>query len=429
MALNSKQSNNNGIVSDTNVPSVTRVNSRKEETEKKTLYKGPATPCDIYSELNKYVVGQPDAKKAVSIAAANHLKRILIKDPSIKKSNVMLIGPTGCGKTHLISSLAKVIDVPFASISASSLTAAGYVGGDVEDCLRELIRNASQMKVHQTENQLSLLPQAQYNIERAERGIILIDEVDKIRKMSERGKDIGGEAVQQGLLTMIEGTRININLNGSRNYNEGNGVTIDTSNILFVFGGAFPAITDIVRNRLTCEGRNAFEMSEDDLYAAVKDTDLETFGLIPEFIGRIPVIANIRSLSVDDFARIFTEPQDAIFKQLRTLFMADGAQLNVTKELIQHIAQEAKAKNRGARGLRTVTEELFEDAQFISGSFPHCGLEFFMTLFSDGEPGTIVKASQDVAERIRDMIDSGEYGHFLVEIAEAEESDSYKEAI
>lgn len=419
MALDtSKCANRNGVISNKDVPSVTRDNSKislAPQTEEET----PTTALDIYTELNKYVVGQHEAKKALCVAAANHLKRIAMKDPTVKKSNVMLVGPTGCGKTHLVSSLAKILDVPFASVSANSMTAAGYVGGNVEDCLRSLIFNASNMKKANTERKSSLQTQAAYHITKAEHGIVMIDEVDKIRKKGgSGGRDIGGESVQQGLLTMIEGTVMNVNINGSGSTDQSNIVSIDTSNILFVFSGAFPDIQDIVKNRLTSEGVSAFEMDEDEIYANVKETDLESFGMIPEFIGRIPILSHIRSLSKEEFEKILIEPKDAIFSQFRKLFSADGATLNVTKELIGYIAQKAKEKKRGARGLRTVLEDLLADAQFISNSYAGNHLSFYMTLFDDGAPGTIVKAPKDIAEEIRAVIASGDYGNFSIEIAD-----------
>ncbi len=419
MALDtSKVKNRNGIVSNSDVPSVKRDNSKIILSEQELSPDCPSTPLDIYTELNRYVVGQHEAKKALSVAAANHLKRMAMKDPTVKKSNVMLVGPSGCGKTHLVSTLAKILDVPFASVSANSMTAAGYVGGNVEDCLRSLIFNASNME-GPAEKKSSLGSQATYHIARAEHGIIMIDEVDKIRKkMGGSGRDIGGESVQQGLLTMIEGTVMNVNIKGSQSMDDGGIVSIDTSNILFVFSGAFPDIQDIVKNRLTREGISTFEMDEDEVYANVKEADLESFGMIPEFIGRIPVISHIRSLNEDDFARILVEPKDAIFEQYRKLFMADGATLKVTQELIGYIAQKAKEKKRGARGLRTVLEDLLADAQFISASYPDNGLEFFVKLFDDGEPGTIVKAPKKLADEIRMLISSGNYGNFTIEIVE-----------
>lgn len=428
MALYTKGNlNNSAIVPDSEVPKIEREYDTEHQDEQKRIIGVPLTPRQIYDELCKSVIGQEEAKRLISIAASNHLKRSLMKDPGVKKANIMIIGPTGCGKTHLVSSLAKILDVPFVNISASGITATGYYGGDVEDCIRALIINASKGQDVSGAYMNNLTAQAQYNIEKAKHGIVFIDEIDKLRKQSGTAKDIGGETVQQSLLTMMEGATMSINMGPAGRVDLSRRITIDTSDILFVFGGAFPGIVDIVRNRLAEEGANSCEMGETEIYEKVKEEDLEAFGLIPEFIGRVPILAHIRSLTEDDFARILTEPRNSVFGQYQKMFLADRAELKITDAMLRFIAKRAKEKKRGARGLRSVLEEQLSDAQFISASFPGRGLQFFVTLLEDGRPGTIVQAPSDVADEIRRMISSEEYGQIMIKVSD--ESKALRPAI
>ncbi|MDR3224117.1 MAG: ATP-dependent Clp protease ATP-binding subunit ClpX [Holosporales bacterium] len=335
---------------------------KKEEAEGVKTGSGEfPTPSEIHKRLDKHVVGQDRAKKILSVAVYNHYKMINCTsteypDVEIAKSNVLLIGSTGSGKTLLAKTLAKIIDVPFTIADATTLTEAGYVGEDVENIV------------------LKLLQVADYDVEKAERGIIYIDEVDKITRKSENPsitRDVSGEGVQQALLKIMEGTVAFVPPQGGRKHPQQDFLQINTTNILFICGGAFVDLEKIIsaRGRKTGIGFGAdVEKSEDrdvgEVFKQVETEDLLKFGLIPEFIGRLPVVATLENLNEDDLVKVLTEPKDATLKQYASLLDMNGVKLTVTGEALKAIVRKAIKKKTGARGLKAIVESLLLDVMF-----------------------------------------------------------------
>ncbi len=317
------------------------------------------TPSKIFKFLDDYIIGQDDAKKALSVAVYNHYKRQKAgedSDVEIQKSNVLMIGSTGTGKTLFARILAKLLDVPFAIADATTLTEAGYVGDDVESVLTRLLQNAN------------------FDVQKAEKGIIYIDEIDKISRKSENPsltRDVSGEGVQQALLKLIEGTNANVPVSGSgRKHPNESTVQIDTSKILFICGGAFVGLSKIIDNRLQKKNRIGFgsEISDkketEENIKDVRSEDLVKFGLIPELVGRLPVITVLKSLSEEDLIKILTEPKNAILKQFQAMMKFDNVKLTITEDGLKEIAHLAKVRNTGARGLRSILENILLSPMF-----------------------------------------------------------------
>jgi ATP-dependent Clp protease ATP-binding subunit ClpX len=331
----------------------------KEEAQERPKY---PRPKEIADELDKYVIGQSRAKKALSVAVYNHYKRVGQKqqgkagEVEVQKGNVLLLGPTGCGKTLLAQTLAKKLDVPFAIADATTLTEAGYVGEDVESVIKALYRNAGG------------------DIEKTQRGIVCIDEIDKIARKGggpSVTRDVSGEGVQQALLKILEGKNATITPDGARNRPQQELIQVDTTNILFVCTGAFNGLEDVVRRRVGQKGLGfgaqlsaKNDIDKDELRALARTEDLVKYGMIPEFMGRLPIIVSCDALDVDALTKVLWQPKNALAKQYQRLFELEGVKLSFTEDALRAIAEEAHRRKSGARGLRAIVEEVMLDVMY-----------------------------------------------------------------
>ena len=377
----------------------------RKKVKKKKADKKPAidlkdipAPHKIKAQLDEYVIGQEHAKKAISVAVYNHYKRVAtntMDSIEIEKSNILMIGPTGCGKTYLVKTLAKLLDVPLAIADATTLTEAGYIGDDIESVVSKLLAAADN------------------DIEKAERGIIFIDEIDKIgKKKNQNQRDVNGEAVQQGLLKLLEGAEVDVPV-GS---NSKNGMvpmeTVDTRNILFICGGAFPGLEDIIKERLNKQSSIGFNADLKDKYDHDKNilqkvtvADVKSFGMIPEFIGRLPVMLSLEALTKDMLVKILKEPKNAILKQYKKLLELDEVELLFNEDSLEAIAEKAMEKDTGARALRAIIEEFMLDIMYEIPKDDNIGRVTITREYIQGTGGPIIdiRSNQLISDKMENL--------------------------
>ncbi len=361
------------------IPERQKVKKRSENKKPDFTMKDVPAPHKIKAMLDEYVVGQEMAKKSISVAVYNHYKRILADNTDgveIRKSNMMLIGPTGSGKTYLVQTLAKLLNVPLAIADATSLTEAGYIGDDIESVLSKLLAAADN------------------DVDKAETGIVFIDEIDKIaKKLHMNTRDVSGESVQQELLKLLEGSRVDVPVGAGSKNGMVPMATMDTGNILFICGGAFPDLTDVIRERLTKNSSMGFGArlkgleSDEDILSQVKTEDLRKFGMIPEFLGRLPVVVTLRPLDKEALIRILQEPKNAILKQYKKLLAMDEVDLVFEDEALAVIAEKALAQDTGARALRAIIEEFMLDIMYEIPKDPNIGRVIITADYLRGKGG------------------------------------------
>lgn len=373
------------------LPPSQRIKKTKPKDKVKPVFdiKNIPAPHKIKEELDKYVVGQEQAKKIMSVAVYNHYKRITHPSENgveIEKSNMLMIGPTGCGKTYLVRTLAKLLDVPLAVTDATSLTEAGYIGDDIESVVSKLLAAADN------------------DVEKAEHGIIFVDEIDKIaKKKNTNQRDVSGESVQQGMLKLLEGSQVDVPVGASSKNAMVPMVTIDTTNILFICGGAFPDMDNVIKERLNKSSSMGFLADLKDKYdndtnilQKVTVEDVRTFGMIPEFIGRLPILFSLEALSEDMLVRILQEPKNAIVKQYEELLALDGVKLSFTDEALHEIAKKALEKKVGARALRAVIEEYMLDIMYETPKDDNIGEVVITKEYLDHTGGPIIKVRENI---------------------------------
>ena len=365
---------------------IKRKTAEEKELERKNFdVRSIPAPHQIKQQLDEYVVGQEKAKKAISVAVYNHYKRVYADNSDgieIEKSNLLMLGPTGSGKTYLVKTLARLLDVPLAIADATSLTEAGYIGDDIESVISKLLAAAGN------------------DVDKAEHGIVFIDEIDKIaKKKNTTSRDVSGESVQQELLKMLEGTKVEVPVGGSNKNMMVPTTTVDTNHILFICGGAFPELERIIRDRLTknnsigfgAELFNPDNSTEGELLSRVTIEDLRSFGMIPEFLGRLPVVVTLDSLSEEFLVRILTEPKNAIIKQYQKLFAMDEVKLEFEEDALRIVAKRALERKTGARALRAVLEEFMQDIMYEIPKDPNIGEVTITADYLENRGGPLIR--------------------------------------